>query len=257
MSMGARDKRPESLLGKEQSEGSQAMSVPERAFPAWTRATAADVWGWWETSWEPRESPSPLLQESPEETPRKRRGRSARAPAVGWALPPAGASEECRGPHGSPRCLRPSSGETLPKRRRRCARGPSAAASEAAAVAGWAPPPTGPSERGEETRSWGRRGGDSLGSGPQSREPSPKETEEVSQGHGAPGGLPSASRPPLVGLGGCQELAASGGSAGSGPQLKGDSADKTGEVCQGSRELPSVTHQGLGWMHSGQELGPT
>ncbi|XDA85665.1 hypothetical protein R6Z07M_018394 [Ovis aries] len=100
-------------------------------------------------------------------------------------------------------------------------------------------------------------GGDSLGSGPQSREPSPKETEEVSQGHGAPGGLPSASRPPLVGLGGCQELAASGGSAGSGPQLKGDSADKTGEVCQGSRELPSVTHQGLGWMHSGQELGPT
>ncbi|XP_060252618.1 uncharacterized protein LOC132657518 [Ovis aries] len=57
------------------------------------------------------------------------------------------------------RCLRPSSGETLPKRRRRCARGPSAAASEAAAVAGWAPPPTGPSERGEETRSWGRRGG--------------------------------------------------------------------------------------------------
>lgn len=157
--MGARDKRPESLLGKEQREGSQAMSVPERAFPAWTRATAADVWGWWETSWEPRESPSPLLQESPEETPRKRRGRSARAPAVGWALPPAGASEECRGPHGSPRCLRPSSGETLPKRRRRCARGPSAAASEAAAVAGWAPPPTGPSERGEETRSWGRRGG--------------------------------------------------------------------------------------------------
>ena len=159
MSMGARDKRPESLLGKEQREGSQAMrSVPERAFPAWTRATAADVWGWWETSREPWESPSLLLQESPEETPRKRRRRSARARAAAWALPPVGAAEECRGPHGSPRCLRPSSGETLPKRQRRCARGPAAAASEAAAVAGWAPPPTGPSERGGEPRSWGRRG---------------------------------------------------------------------------------------------------
>lgn len=114
-----------------------------------------------------------------------------------------------------------------------------------------------PFGEGRGDQELGASGGDSLGSGPQSREPSPKETEEVSQGHGAPGGLPSASRPPLVGLGGCQELAASGGSAGSGPQLKGDSADKTGEVCQGSRELPSVTHQGLGWMHSGQELGPT
>ena len=69
--------------------------------------------------------------------------------------------------------------------------------------------------------------------------------------------LPSASRPPLVGLGGGQELAASRGSAWSGPQLKGDSADEMGEVCQGSRELPSVTRQGLGWMHGGQELGPT
>lgn len=42
----------------------------------------------WKTSAEPWESPS-SLQGSPEETSPKRHRRSARAPAVGWALPPA------------------------------------------------------------------------------------------------------------------------------------------------------------------------
>ena len=82
-------KRPESLLGKWQREGSQAIrSVPEQSFPAWNLPTPADGWGWWETSAEPWESPS-SLQGSPEETSPKRHRTSARAPAVGWALPPA------------------------------------------------------------------------------------------------------------------------------------------------------------------------
>ena len=107
--------------------------------------------------------------------------------------------------------------------------------------------------------------GGSLGSGSQSREYSAEDTGEVSQGRQAPGGLPSVSRHPLLGLQGCQELVAWAGageagaggdsSAGSGPQPKGDSADEKGEVCQGSGELPSVTCQGFGTMQGGQELG--
>ena len=109
--------------------------------------------------------------------------------------------------------------------------------------------------------------GGSLGSGSQSREYSAEDTGEVSQGRQAPGGLPSASCHPLLGLQGCQELVAWAGvggagasgdsSAGSGPQPKGDSADEKGEVCQGSGELPSVTCQGFGTMQGGQELGPS
>lgn len=51
-------------------------------------------------------------------------------------LPPADALEECREPRGSPRCLHPSSEETLPKRCGRSARAP----------ASWPLPPVGPSE---------------------------------------------------------------------------------------------------------------
>ena len=59
---------------------------------------------------------------------------------------------------------------------------------------------------------------------------------------------------PLTGLRGGQELEASGGSTGSGPHPKGDSADETGVVCQGSGELGSATCGGLGGMQGGQEL---
>ena len=59
---------------------------------------------------------------------------------------------------------------------------------------------------------------------------------------------------PLTGLQGDQALEASGGSTGSGPHPKGDSADKTGVVYQGSRELGSATCRGLGGMQGGQEL---
>ena len=151
VSVGTRGKRPESLPGKRKREGSQAMrSVPQRAFPAWKRPALAGGWLLWGMSVEPWESPS-LLRGSPEETPPKRHKRSARAQAAGWPLPPAGASEKCRGPRGSPRCLHLSSRETA------------------------------------------------------------EETGEVCQGPRAPGGLHSASRRPLQGVQGGEEMAASGG----------------------------------------------
>nr|CAI9699618.1 unnamed protein product [Rangifer tarandus platyrhynchus] len=92
---------------------------------------------------------------------------------------------------------------------------------------------------------------------PQLSGDSAEETGEVCQGPGAPGGLRSASRRPLRGVQGGDDMAASGGSAGSGPQSRGYSSEETGEVCQvpgALGRLRSASRRPLRGVQGGDEM---
>ena len=83
---------------------------------------------------------------------------------------------------------------------------------------------------------------------PQLSGDSAEEMGEVCQGPGAPGGLRSASRQPLRGVQGGEEMVASGGAAGSGPQSRGYFSEEIGEVCQGPGGLASASGRRLWWL---------
>ena len=95
----------------------------------------------------------------------------------------------------------------------------------------------------------------SQGSAPQLRGDPEEDTGEVCQGPGAPAGLPSALRQSIPLVQGWQELAASGGLPGLGPQLRGDPVKETREVCQGHAELLSGNRRQLGGLHGWQDVG--
>ena len=81
----------------------------------------------------------------------------------------------------------------------------------------------------------------SQGSATQLREDPEEETLEVCQGPGVPAGLPSASCLSIPLVQGWQELVASGGSSGLGPQFRGALIKETREVFQRPGRLDSAS----------------